>query len=299
MLRTSSWVTGVLLVLGLGACGSLDNAPFRSGTVHGRLTEFDPAVALISLVGEPSVRATPEASGHFMLEGVPAGPAELFIVASEQKAARVALTVQGGQSVEVEDVAPQPAGTFFLKVHARGALRVTQASATVEGTPFGPLRFDGEGMQRVGPLPDGCYQVSLSAPGFVDAAGQGCVGRGERKVLKIELRPEEDYLNQGCARTGCEGGSHCASDGRCVDCLDNTQCSAPLVCQNFRCEGPGLPCAPCEGNWQCEPSTHCEEIPGGLTACVAKCGGGRACGAGFTCQGGQCLPDATGTCPVP
>ncbi|SET56093.1 hypothetical protein [Stigmatella erecta] len=195
MLRTCSRVTGVLLVLGLGACGSLDNAPFRSGTVHGRLTEFDPAVALISRVGAPSVRGTLEADGHFTLEDVPAGPAELFIVASEQKAARVALTVPGGQSVEVADVAPQPASTLFLKVQARGNLRVAQAVASVEGTPFESLPLDtedNEGVRRVGPLPDGCYEVRVSAPGFLDAAGQGCVGHGEQKVLRIELTPDEN-----------------------------------------------------------------------------------------------------------
>lgn len=181
----------MLLALGLGACGSLDNAPFRSGTVYGRLTEFDPAVALISLVGAPSLRGTLEADGRFTLEDVPAGPAELFIVASEQKAARVALTVQGGQSVEVADVAPQPASTLFLKVQARGNLRVAQAVASVEGTPFESLLLDNEGVRRLGPLPDGCYEVRVSAPGFADAAGQGCVGHGEQTVLRLELTPAE------------------------------------------------------------------------------------------------------------
>ncbi|NBD10825.1 MULTISPECIES: carboxypeptidase regulatory-like domain-containing protein [Corallococcus] len=276
----------------LGACGSLDNDPFRTGTVHGQLTEFDPAVALVSVVGTPGVRTGVDADGRFTLEDAPAGPAELFIVATHDKAARVPLTVQGGRSVEVAALTPAPAGTFFLKLHARGSLQIQGATASVAGTPIGASGLDDKAPQRMGPLPEGCYEVSVSARGFATASTQGCVSQGKQTVLHVELTPREAYAQQGCAVTGCGNGSHCASDGRCVECLDDTGCASPLVCRGARCEGPGPQCAPCTGNWQCGASLHCGDLPGGGTACVATCGTGLPdCAEGLTCQDGQCLPE--------
>ncbi|RKH73244.1 carboxypeptidase regulatory-like domain-containing protein [Corallococcus aberystwythensis] len=226
----------MLSSLGLGACGGLDNEPFREGTVRGRLTEFDPAVALVSVVGAPDVRSGVDAQGRFTLKGVPAGPAELFVLATEDKAARVPLTVQGGQSVDVPDVAPRAAGMFFLKLHARGSLKVTDAKASVDGTPIEAASLDDRSPRRLGPLPEGCYGLSISAPGFVSTALLGCVDAGKQTALNVELVPEESYVQQGCARTGCADDSHCAPDGCCVECVDDSHCSASEACSGFRCE---------------------------------------------------------------
>ncbi|MCY1034586.1 carboxypeptidase-like regulatory domain-containing protein [Corallococcus sp. BB11-1] len=294
-MRRAHWLlklTWPSLALALGACGNLDNTPFRTGTVHGRLTEFDPAVALVSLVGAPDARGTVDAEGRFTLADVPAGPAELFIVATASKAARVPLTVQGGQSVAVEDVAPRPAGTLDLKVKSRGSLKLTQAQVSLVGTPFQALRLDVAGKQRIGPLPEGCYEVRVLAPDFATASGQGCVGPGEQKLLKLELIPEDAWGQRGCAETGCDSDTHCAPNGQCVGCLDDSQCAAPLACRGMRCEGPGAECAPCEGHWQCTPAARCADVPGNAMACVMDCGVGRpACTDGLTCQDGHCLPD--------
>jgi hypothetical protein len=226
-----------LLALGLlGACGSLDNAPFQAGTVHGRLTRFDPAVAVVSLVGAPDVWSTVDADGRFTLEDVPAGPAELFVVATRDTAARVPLTVQGGQSVQVEDVTARPAATLAVKVRARGNLKVKQGRASVVGTPLQALLLDDDAARAVGPLPDGCYDVSVSAPGFTGAKGPGCVASGEKKPLFLELVPEEAYAQRGCAETGCDNDSHCAPNGRCVECLEDAHCDSPRVCRGFHCQ---------------------------------------------------------------
>ena len=85
MRQTLHIAMGAGLVLGVLACGELENAPFRIGTVHGRLTESDPSVALVSLMGNPELRSGVAADGSFTLEHVPAGQAELFIVASASK----------------------------------------------------------------------------------------------------------------------------------------------------------------------------------------------------------------------
>ncbi|WP_375745854.1 carboxypeptidase-like regulatory domain-containing protein [Corallococcus interemptor] len=224
------------LGLGLGACGGLDNEPFRAGTVQGRLTEFDPAVALVSVLGAPGVRGGVDAQGRFTLEDVPAGPVELFVLATYDKAARVPLTVQGGQSVDVADVSPRTAGSFLVKLLARGRLLVTEAKAVVDGTPIEASGLDDRAPRRLGPLPEGCYGVSVSAPGFIATSLQGCVEAGKQTALTVELVPEPGYAGQGCARTGCAADSHCALEGGCVECLENSHCASSQACNGFRCE---------------------------------------------------------------
>lgn len=196
--------------LGLGACGSLDNDPFRAGTVRGRLTEFDPAVALVSVVGAPDVRSGVDAQGRFTLSDVPAGPAELFIIATGDKAARVPFTVQGGQSVDVPDVAARAAGTFSVKLHVRGSRKVADATATVDGTPIEATQLDDKAPRNLGPLPEGCYGVSLSAPGFLSTAVQGCVEAGKQTPLHVDLVPKDDSSEERCALVGCGDESHSA-----------------------------------------------------------------------------------------
>lgn len=286
-----------LLALGLSACGNIRNDPFRVGTVRGQLTEFDAAVALVSLVGQPGVRSTVDAEGRFELTNVPAGPAELFIVATAEKAVRVGVTVQGGQSIEVRGVAPRAAGFFELKVKASQGERVTGAQVSVVGTPFQRVQLGESGQLRVGPLPDGCYQVTVSATGFPLTQAEACVGPGEKKELKITLKADPDYVNRGCAVTGCADGLVCSpTNNKCVECYQDSQCGAGLSCKGFRCEGSGPQCAPCDGDWKCQAGTTCQDLPEGGAACVAPCGAGvgspNGCDAGFTCQSGRCLPDA-------
>ncbi|NOJ91647.1 hypothetical protein D7W82_00650 [Corallococcus sp. CA049B] len=204
------------LGLGLGACGSLDNEPFRAGTVRGRLTEFDPAVALVTVLGAPGVRSGVDVQGRFTLEDVPAGPAELFVLATSDKAARVPLTVQGGQSVDVADVSPRAGGTFFVKLHARGNRRVAEATVTVEGTPIEASGLDDNAPRHVGPLPTGCYGLSFSARGFISTSVQDCVDAGKQTVLNVELVPDGSSAEERCALTGCGGDGRSAMEGRGV-----------------------------------------------------------------------------------
>jgi hypothetical protein len=283
-------LVAALLPLLVAGCGNLENAPFRVGTVRGQLTEYDPAVALVSVVGEPGVLANVDAQGRFTLEAVPAGPVELFIVATMDKAARLPVKVPGGQSVDVMSVKPGAAGFFDLRVKASQRQRVTAGQATVEGTPFQQLLLDDEGGLRVGPLPDGCYAVTVTATGFPEARAEACVGAGEKKELKVELNGDSD--GRGCAVTGCEDGLVCAPNGRCVECADDSQCGEGMACKGFRCEGPGAQCAACDGDWKCQPGASCQEVSGSGAVCVARCGSSADCDAGFTCQDSQCLPDA-------
>jgi hypothetical protein len=219
----------------LGACGSLDNAPFRTGTVHGWLKEFDPAIALVSVVGRPDVRTGVDGQGEFTLEGVPAGPAELLVLATPDKAARVTLTVKGGQSVDVPDVEPRPAGVFQVKLHARGDLKIRDARVQVTGTPLEAVGMDDKGPRRMGPLPEGCYGLAVSAPGFLSGATQDCVRAGKQTALTVELEPDGDWAQKGCAQTGCDDDTHCAPDGRCVECFNDSHCCDSGECRDNRC----------------------------------------------------------------
>lgn len=290
-------ITAALLALAVGGCGNLENAPFRVGTVRGQLTEYDPAVALVSVVGQPGALASVDEQGRFALEGVPAGPAELFVVATRDKAARLPVTVQGGQSVDVMAVSPEAAGFVDLEVKATRGQRVSGGRVTVVGIPLQQLALDGQGLLMVGPLPAGCYQVTVSATGFPEEGREACVRTGETKPLKIVLGTGPG--SNGCEATGCEDGLVCAPSGQCEECVEDSHCGEGLACKGFRCEGPGEQCAPCTGDWKCQPGASCRDVSGNGQVCVEECGDTAAsCDAGFTCQGGQCLPDAArfGSC---
>jgi hypothetical protein len=230
--------------------------------------------------------------GAFVLERVPAGEGELFIVASADKAVRLPVVVQGGGSTRLEDVVPHAAGFLELRVRAPARQRVGNGQVSVVGTPFQRLRLEEDGSLRVGPLPDGCFGLEVSVPGFPLTQTEACLGEGERKEVKVQLSaPDDGFVNRGCAVTGCERGNHCASDGRCVECGSDAQCAPGLSCRNERCEGPGALCAPCDGDWKCATGTRCQDLPEGGTACVAACDSKTGCAQGFSCQGGRCLPE--------
>jgi hypothetical protein len=289
MRQTGYSVMMVALALGVGACGGFDNTPFRTGTVRGRLTEANPAVALVSLVGNPGVRSTVAEDGSFVLERVPAGPVELFIVASADKAVRLQVVVPGGGSAQVRDVVPRAAGFLEVRVKAPARQRVGDGQLSVVGTPFQRLHLEEDGSLLAGPLPEGCYRLEVSVPGFPVKKSESCVGEREHAAVDVPLPEPED--GSVCAVTGCERGSQCAPDGRCVECLADSQCAPGLSCRDERCEGPGPLCAPCDGDWKCGPGARCQDLPEGGTACVAPCESGNTCTQGFICQGGRCLPE--------
>ncbi|WP_257458192.1 carboxypeptidase regulatory-like domain-containing protein [Archangium lipolyticum] len=291
MRQTVYYSVMMLLALAVGACGGFDNTPFRTGTVRGRLTEADPSVAMVSLVGDPALRASVAEDGSFVLKNVPAGPVELFIVASADKAVRLPVQVPGGGSAQLEDVVPREASFLELRVKTPSRQRVPGGQVSVEGTPFQGLALDEDGCLNLGPLPDGCYGLEISVPGFPVKKTDACVDEREYRYLKVQLaEPDGGFTTPGCAVTGCERGTHCAADGRCVECASDEQCAPGFSCRGERCEGAGALCSSCNGDWQCMPGTHCETLPRGNTACVTRCEGKAPCPQGFTCQGAKCLP---------
>jgi Cys-rich repeat protein len=189
----------------------------------------------------------------------------------------------------VRDVVPRAAGFLEVRVKAPARQRVGEGQLSVVGTPFQRLRLEEDGSLLVGPLPEGCYGLETSVPGFPLKKSEACVGEREHAAADVQLPEPEDA--SVCTVTGCERGSHCAPDGRCVECLEDSQCAQGLACRNARCEGPGALCAPCDGDWKCGPGAHCEDLSEGGTACVAACDSGNRCVQGFICQTGRCLPE--------
>jgi hypothetical protein len=271
MRHTLHIAMAVLLALSLGGCGELENEPFRMGTVHGRLTESDPAVALVSVLGSPSLRSNVARDGQFTLEHVPAGQAELFIVASANRALRVELTVPGGQSLALGELMPVEASFLSVRVRAPAKQSVDNARVSLVGTPVQQLPLDEDGRLNVGPIPDGCHALSISLQGFPEVNSEACVSAGELKEVKVNLpAPDGNQGYLGCAETGCEEELRCAPDGRCVE---------------------WGACTPCDGNWKCGSGASCQSLPEGGSACVEDCQDNDDCENGLTCQAGQCLPD--------
>jgi hypothetical protein len=287
MRQTLHIAMAVLLGLGAGGCGELQNEPFRFGTVHGQLTESDSAVALVSVMGSPELRSSVAPDGTFTLEQVPAGKAELFIIASGSRTLRAPLIVQGGQSVTVGPLTPKEASFLSLRVRAPAHQGVAQARVSLAGTPVEQLTLDKNERVSVGPLPDGCYTLDISLPGFPEVQSEACVSAGEHKEVRVNLPAPES----GCSVTGCSDDFLCMPDGRCVECVEDAHCGPGLVCHSSRCEGEVPACTSCDGDWQCGPSSRCQELPEGVTACVETCSASESCEGGFTCQAGRCLPD--------
>jgi hypothetical protein len=287
MRQTLHIAMAVLLPLCSLGCGELTNAPFRVGTVHGQLTESDPGAALVSVINAPEVRAPVEADGSFLLKEVPAGEAELFIIASASKTLRVPLIVQGGQSISVGVLMPKAASFLSVQVKAPGHQPVDGALVSLVGTPVEPLRPNEHGSLLIGPLPDGCYTLNLSLSGFPQVLSDTCVSAGESKEVKVNLPAP----SKGCVETSCSGGFLCMPDGKCAQCSDNSQCGPGFTCHNSRCEEEGDVCTPCEKESECKGNPRCHEFPDGAKACVERCKGPDDCNDGFVCQSGRCLPD--------
>ncbi len=266
----------VLLALGLSGCGELVNEPFRTGTVHGQLAESDQQVARVSLLGAPGLSTSVTKEGQFTLQNVPAGPAELFIVASASRALRVPLTVPGGQSLSLGELVPLEASFLSLRVKASEEQLLDDARVSLVGTPLQQLALDEKGERLIGPIPDGCYTLSLSRPDSPDLSSETCVSAGETKEVKVNLP---------------EGTLHCTPNGQCFECLENSHCGPGLTCRGHRCEGSGAVCMPCDGDWKCRSGTSCQTLPEGSSACVERCEDSDDCKEGFACQSGRCLPD--------
>jgi Cys-rich repeat protein len=109
---------------------------------------------------------------------------------------------------------------------------VDEAQVSLVGTPVAPKQLDEDGRLSMGPLPDGCYTLNVSLPGFREVSSETCVSAGERKDVKVNLPPPLS----GCMETGCADGFLCMPDGQCVECTEDAHCGPGFTCRGSRCE---------------------------------------------------------------
>lgn len=272
----------VLLLFG---CGELSNGPLRTGAVEGVVADADSKAALVTVMGQPGLRAGVGADGRFLLERVPAGAARLFIVASRSHAALVTVTVSGARTTSIS-IQPEPGAFVRYELKTAAMQSGERVLVSLEGTPFIGLPFESGGARRVGPLPAGCYPARIRSDAFGERQVETCVAAGEQREVEVDFT-ESDAR---CEQTGCEAGLRCADDGRCVECLATAECAQGLSCNDGNCEGAVAACAPCGADAQCGGSS-CESASGtSLRYCAVSCTD-RCPQPGFTCSQGLCVPN--------
>ena len=141
--------------------------------------------------------------------------------------------------------------------------------------------IDGETICSISELLDGCNGVDEDCDGQID----------------------EDAECTACSdAVPCEQGLHCLG-GTCVDCIDQTHCTAPEICKSNQCQtciddadcGDGLYCAVGMGMPRCgrcspaQPETcPMGQICDSTTLSCRGCEADADCPPGRVCVGGTC-----------
>jgi len=216
-MRSTAHSLLLLAALALTGCGGLDNAPLTVGVVRGTLQEAVGGTAVVSVFGQPDVFLRPDSSGQFQLSEVPQGASELFAVASATKAVRVPMVVYGGGVTDLGTVRPRPGGFVKLELHTGSYQRLGTSKINVVGTPFQRVAVSDTGVAVVGPLPEGCYELNTTAPGFGTIAPRVCVQEADDLELDADLpRADGTEGHEGCIVTGCQDPYVCDTfDGHC------------------------------------------------------------------------------------
>lgn len=268
----------------LAGCGSLSNRPLREGTVEGVVAEADSRLALVSVLGQPGLRAEVREDGSFTLLNVPSGQNELFVIADGTHAARLSVSVSGARTTSVS-IQPEAGAFVQFRVTTPGMQSGERAFLSISGTPYLGLPLEADGERRVGPLPAGCYSAELSGA-LGSRVNEFCVQAGEEREEGIEIQNDG---SANCERTGCALPLHCAAEGACVECTEDAHCGAGGHCLDHRCRAqiPATGCTPCTYSWQCGDDSTCEN---GL--CQRTCSDSGTCDeAGFACNAGLCVPN--------
>jgi hypothetical protein len=181
-----------MLVL-LGACGGFNNGQLGEGTVRGRILGADADVAWVSVFGESELMTGVSSDGRFELEGVPARTVELFVLASRTHAARVRVVPQGARIIDVGDIDAPPGAFITVRLRGPDGNVPEEGEVEVDGTPFDDLPVDpSTGELRVGPLPEGCYELEVDAKEHAKKEEQVCVREGEERLHDVVLEKADD-----------------------------------------------------------------------------------------------------------
>lgn len=200
----------------LTACGELRNDPLREGVVTGRVVGADRSVAFAALFGDPDLRANVEDDGTFVLDEVPVGAWEIYVVATPTTAVRRAIQLDPGEIEDLGTLTVPAAASVTITVAAEGHHETDDAVLWIQGAPLPVAEVDEVPVVTISPLAEGCYVVEGTAEGLRRTTLGFCVTAGEAKALVFTF-PAVDGSGgeEGCDRTGCEDGYVCLDNGNC------------------------------------------------------------------------------------
>jgi hypothetical protein len=198
----------------LAACGGLDNRPLRVGAISGTVQACDPTQAVVGIVGGEQVMV--DDSCAFRLDGVPEGPAQLFVVANPANAAALDVEVQGATVTELGPITAPHGSVLHLNTKAPSHQKVSGKVET-PGLPLMPQSIDSMGAVRVGPFPAGCWSVTVVVAGLGQLMPMACFAAGQDDSLDVTMpAPDGSVGREGCSVSGCtDGPQACQPDGSC------------------------------------------------------------------------------------
>jgi hypothetical protein len=285
---------GWLAIFAIAGCGGFENDPLTTGVVRGRLKDFDSSALVAAAPEGESLfhRATLHADGSFELQGLRPGDYSLFVVAKADKVLKVRATVRSGSVADLGSLEPRP-GAFIDARLSQPSLAAT-ALVTVLETPYADQKFAlSSGRVAIGPLPEGRYELVARA-NDTETHWASYVAEGARTSETVEFGSPPN----GCLAAGasCPPGLVCGSDGNCVACLQSSDCAAGLACVGNACVGTPNACACCSSDGQCGARNACLAVDERHAICIAACDAGEACGSGFVCHYGLCIPGSDEVC---
>jgi hypothetical protein len=294
-MRRAHYIAAALAALLPAGCGGIWNEPLRVAIVKGRVIGADPAVGLALVRERTHIRSALDEEGRFELREVPAGKAELFIIASSNGAIIQQIETTGGQVLVLPDIQPSPAARLEVRCDVDGGYSTAQGTVTVVGTPFEQVELGSDERVYLGPMAPGCYEIQVSVPSIGFKTVNQCLEGGvETRVEVVFDRPGSGKEGPGCSGSGCDEGLLCTAEGRCVECTGDGHCAVGLTCavERGECQGQLPACSSCLSDANCGLSGKCEALAGESRVCLYPCQSGNSCPeGGFVCQSGRCIPD--------
>ncbi len=203
-----------LVVVGLSACGGLENEPLTLGIVRGSL-ERASASGWVAIAGRPTTRQALGAGGTFEFRDLQHGEIELFGVANDAEALRRTVAVEGGGITQLGQLAAHPGGFVSVDVKTSTGLFLGRGTVEIPNQPW-TTTLDILGHGSLGPLPVGCWDIHLSIPGAAVLERQACTTEGGTEAAEFDLvEPDGTPGHEGCAITGCQDGLECGDDRIC------------------------------------------------------------------------------------
>jgi galactose oxidase-like protein/carboxypeptidase family protein/Kelch motif protein len=175
----SAMVTG-------GQTTSLNVVMSRPGDIAGTVSNSQNGAALAGVtVGYPGGVTVTDNTGHYAVNGLPAGSADLTFAATGFTSADRTVTVTAG-SVTTLNVQLAPTSTWV-----NGEVRDAVSTAVLPGATISvdtgqTATTDSLGRYRID-LPPGTYQVTASATGYVSSTGTAVINGGSYATVDFNL----------------------------------------------------------------------------------------------------------------